>query len=55
MNRAGKRQTGKFLEGLFQVRQSKKRSTRGLTDLILKGSSFRGAAGRAGGRARPRR
>ena len=28
-NRAGARQTGKFLEGLFQVRQSKKRSTRG--------------------------
>ena len=26
VNRAGKRQTGKFLEGLFQVRQSKKRS-----------------------------
>ena len=39
-NRAGARQTGKFLEGLFQVRQSKKRSARGLTDLILKGSSF---------------
>ena len=47
VNRAGKRQTGKFLEGLFQVRQSKKRSTRGLTDLILKGSSF-SRCGRAG-------
>ena len=46
-NRAGARQTGKFLEGLFQVRQSKKRSARGLTDLILKGSSF-SRCGRAG-------
>jgi hypothetical protein len=39
-DRAGKRQTGRFLEGLFQVRQSRKRRARGLTDLILKGSSF---------------
>jgi len=39
-NSAGKRQSGKFLEGLFQVRQSRKRRARGLTDLILKGSSF---------------
>jgi hypothetical protein len=40
-NRAGKRQRGTFLSGLFQVRQSRKRSARGLTDLVLKGSSFR--------------
>ena len=40
-NARGKRQRGTFLQGLFQVRQSKKRSARGLTDLILKGSSFR--------------
>jgi hypothetical protein len=40
-NPTGKRQTGTFLQGLFQVKQSKKRSARGLTDLILKGSSFR--------------
>jgi WD40-like Beta Propeller Repeat len=39
-NRAGKRQTGRFLDGLFQVRQSKKRRARGLTELVLKGSSF---------------
>jgi hypothetical protein len=39
-NPAGKRQTGTFLDSLFQVRQSRKRSARGLTDLILKGSSF---------------
>ncbi len=37
----GKRQTGTFLRSLFQVKQSKKRSARGLTDLIMKGSSFR--------------
>jgi hypothetical protein len=36
----GTRQTGTFLDSIFQVRQSRKRSTRGLTDLILKGSSF---------------
>jgi len=40
-NARGKRQRGTFLQGLFQVRQSKKRSARGLTDLVLKGSSFR--------------
>ena len=28
-NRAGTRQTGKFMSGLFQVRQSKKRSAAG--------------------------
>ena len=41
VNRAGKRQTGDFFSGLFQVRQSRKVSSRGLTDLVLKGSSFR--------------
>ena len=40
-NATGKRQRGDFLSGLFQVRQSKRRSARGLTDLVLKGSSFR--------------
>jgi hypothetical protein len=39
-NSTGARQSGTFLNSLFQVRQSKKRSARGLTDLILKGSSF---------------
>jgi Tol biopolymer transport system component len=47
-DRAGTRQTGKFLSGLFQVRQSKKRKLKGLTDLVLKGSSFRSCR-RAGG------
>ncbi|MGH2802934.1 MAG: hypothetical protein ACRDL4_07795, partial [Thermoleophilaceae bacterium] len=40
-NRAGDRQTGTFTAGLFQVRQSRKRRTRGLTTLVLKGRSFR--------------
>ena len=40
-NRAGTRQTGKFRSGLFQVKQSKKRKLKGLTDLVLKGSSFK--------------
>ena len=40
-NSAGKRQRGTFFNSLFQVRQSRKRSARGLTDLVLKGSSFR--------------
>jgi hypothetical protein len=40
-NATGKRQRGTFNKGLFQVRQSKKRSAKGLTDLILKGGSFR--------------
>ena len=34
-NRAGARQTGRFLDGLFQVRQSKQRRAKGLTDLVL--------------------
>ena len=37
----GTRQQGDFARGLFQVLQSRKRSARGLTDLVLKGSSFR--------------
>lgn len=39
-NRKGKRQTGRFFDGLFQVRQSRKPRAKGLTDLRLKGSSF---------------
>jgi hypothetical protein len=45
-NARGKRQRGTFVQGLFQVRQSKKRSARGLTDLVLKGSSFRSCRAR---------
>jgi hypothetical protein len=46
-------QTGDFSRGLFQVLQSSRRSARGLTELRLKGSSFRGCAarGRRGKRA----
>ena len=36
-----RRQTGDFYSGLFQVRQSKRRRAKGLTDLVLKGGSFR--------------
>jgi hypothetical protein len=44
--RAGKRQRGTFSGAQFKVTQSKKRSAKGLTNLILTGSSFRGCAGR---------
>ena len=48
-NRSGKRQTGRFRSGLFQVRQSRKRSARP-TDLVLKGGKFgRCRAGRGKG------
>jgi hypothetical protein len=40
-NSAGTTQSGTFSSGLFQVLQSRRRSARGLTDLVLKGSSFR--------------
>jgi len=49
-NRKGKRQTGNFKSGLFQVRQSRKRSARGLTDLILKGGNFGRCRGAGGGK-----
>ena len=39
-DRLGTRQTGTFLNGLFQVRQSRKLSAKGRTDLNLKGGSF---------------
>lgn len=47
----GKRQAGDFFNGLFQVLQSRKRSAKGLTELRLKGSSFR----RCKTSARPKR
>ena len=40
-NLAGRRQRGNFSRGLFQVKQSRKRRLKGLTDLVMKGSSFR--------------
>ena len=51
--RGAKTQSGRFNAGLFQVLQGRARSARGLTELRLKGSSFKrcrtgGAAGRAG-------
>jgi hypothetical protein len=46
-NIRGKRQRGTFFQGRFQVKQSKKRSAKGLTDLVMQGKSFRGC--RAGG------
>jgi hypothetical protein len=39
--RAGRTQAGRFNAGVFQVLQSRKRKARGLTELRLKGSSFR--------------
>jgi uncharacterized delta-60 repeat protein len=39
-DRRGTRQQGDFGSGLFQVLQSRRRSARGLTDLVLKGASF---------------
>ena len=41
VNAAGKTQSGNFSRGLFQVVQSSRRRARGLTELRLKGSSFR--------------
>ena len=38
---AGATQTGDFSAGVFQVRQSRKRSAKGLTELRLTGGSFR--------------
>jgi len=48
-NASGKTQTGDFTSSVFQVRQSRKRSAKGMTTLRLKGSSFRrcGKAGRS--------
>jgi hypothetical protein len=40
-------QSGKFSAGLFQVLQSRARRARGLTELRLKGGSFRRCGGRA--------
>ena len=47
----GRTQTGSFTSGLFQVLQSRKRSARGLTDIRLKGGSFKSCRARASGGA----
>ncbi len=44
-----KLQSGEFLSGVFQVLQSRARSARGLTELRLKGSSFRSCLSSARG------
>jgi hypothetical protein len=47
-NKAGKRKNGDFSGGIFQVKQSRKRSAKGLTDLILQGGSFKNCGARSG-------
>jgi hypothetical protein len=44
----GRTQSGDFRAGVFQVLQSRRRSAKGLTELRLKGSSFRRCERRAG-------
>jgi hypothetical protein len=51
VNTAGRTQSGNFARGLFQVVQSRRRSARGLTELRLKGSSFRRCRTRRSGRS----
>ena len=57
--KGNKLQSGRFNAGLFQVLQSRKRREHGLTELKLKGSSFRGCRtgrrGKAGAAALRRR
>jgi Thrombospondin type 3 repeat len=48
---AGGTQTGTFSRGLFQVLQSRARRARGMTELRLKGSSFRSCRASRSGRA----
>ena len=50
-NAAGATQSGTFAAGVFQVLQSRRQKAKGLTELRLKGFSFRGCA-RAGHRSR---
>jgi sugar lactone lactonase YvrE len=46
-----KTQSGQFTSGIFQVLQSRKKRDKGLTELRLKGSSFRSCTSRRGRRA----
>ena len=43
----GTTQTGDFASGIFQVKQSKKRTAKGLTEIVLKGGSFSGCTRRS--------
>ena len=49
-NRRGARQNGVFSRGLFQVLQSRQRKAKGLTEVRLKGASFKRCAPRRGKR-----
>jgi hypothetical protein len=49
---SGRTQAGTFASGVFQVLQSRRRSARGLTDVVLKGSSFSRCRRRGKGSAR---
>jgi hypothetical protein len=49
----GTTQSGDFSAGIFQLRQSKKRSAKGLTDLRLAGGSFRGCGASRSAASRP--
>ncbi|HEX2233265.1 MAG TPA: hypothetical protein VHG69_07865, partial [Thermoleophilaceae bacterium] len=49
---AGRTQSGDFGAGLFQVLQRRTPAARGLTDLVLKGSSFRRCGKGSSGHAR---
>jgi WD40 repeat protein len=50
-NRRGGTQSGDFSGGVFQLRQSRKRSAHGLTDLVLRGGSFNRCGSQSGRRA----
>jgi hypothetical protein len=49
-NAAGATQSGTFTGGVFQVLQSRKRSAKGLTNLALKGGSFKRCSARGAAR-----
>ena len=48
---SGTSQSAEFSSGVFEVRQSRRPSARGLTELRLKGSSFRACGGRSARRS----
>ena len=54
-NRRGARQNGVFSRGLFQVLQARKRNAKGLTEVRLKGSSFKRCATPRRGKRRGKR
>ena len=54
-NRTGATQSGDFLGGVFQTLQSRRRRAKGLTEVALKGSSFKRCAPVGRGKRRGRR